>query len=146
MAGACHWPSPSTAPMCLTRNWSPRLWTPSRSNVRSPIPNSRNISVSTKATPENRLIAKFAGEAIRLTCRRRLTSPRSRAPARQGAPLESRTHPLLAQPRPALADPLGKESRKLPRLLASSIRYRHATNRRGSRIGSYSNTTCHHPF
>src|SRR6185312_17507173 len=57
-------------------------------------------------------------------------------PQQHGAPLESRTHPLLAQPRPALADPLGKESRELPGLLASSIHHCHATNCRGSRIGS----------
>ncbi len=63
MAAACRWPSPSKAPMCLTRNWLPPHSTPSRSSAPIPLPKSRSIFASIKAMPANRLTAKPANAA-----------------------------------------------------------------------------------
>ena len=48
---------------------------PSRSSAPSPLLKSRKISVSIKATPASRSIAKFASAATLLTSRARPTSP-----------------------------------------------------------------------
>ena len=79
MAAACRWPSPSKAPMCLTRNWLPPHSTPSRSSAPIPLPKSRSIFASIKAIPANRLTAKPANAAIRLTFPARPTKPQSRS-------------------------------------------------------------------
>jgi len=79
MAAACRWPSPSKAPMCLTRNWLPPHSTPSRSSAPIPLPKSRSIFASIKAIPANRLTAKPANAAIRLTFPARPTKSQSRS-------------------------------------------------------------------
>jgi hypothetical protein len=79
MAAACRWPSPSKAPMCLTRNWLPPHSTPSRSSAPIPPPKSRSIFASIKAMPANRLTAKPANAAIRRTFRARPTKSQSRS-------------------------------------------------------------------
>ena len=65
--------------MCLTRNWLPPHSTPSRSSAPNPLPKSRSIFASTKAMPANRLTAKPANAAIRLTFRARPTKSQSRS-------------------------------------------------------------------
>ena len=74
---------------------------PSRLNAPSPLPNSRNISVSTRGTPANRSIARLAREAIRRMYRRKPISPRSRkhrsSPARRWK--VERTHSWLNRAR-----------------------------------------------
>ena len=130
-AVACRWPSPSKAPMCLTRSCWPRR----SMALRSCVP-SRPAS-----EPQHLCLDKgYTGEPVEREVRQRGYTPHvprkaNEAPKpkhrrRQGSPLESRTHAFLAEPCPAAADPLGKESRQLPRLLASSIRHRRTTNRK----------------
>ena len=65
--------------MCLTRNWLPATLDATRSNAPIPLPKSRSIFASIKAMPANRLTAKPANAAIRLTFRARPTRSQSRS-------------------------------------------------------------------
>jgi Transposase DDE domain len=106
------------------------------SNVLGPRRASRNIFASTKGMPVSLSSAKSAAVITYPTFLQRASTIQNRMPSRQSPSLEGRTYSLLDQPRPATADPLGKESRKLPGLPASSIRHRRFTDSQGSRIGS----------
>ena len=137
MAVACRWRRPSMAPMCMTKSW----WRKRSMRFRSSGPSRHRGRTATSLSGQrlrrqtNRA-GDVAPEDMLLTFRERRRNHQAETPPRQSSSLESRTHAFLAQPSTAAPDPLGKESRQLSGLLASSICNRRITNRWGSRIGS----------
>jgi hypothetical protein len=63
MAVASPCPSLSQAPMCLIRNWLPKLWIASRSSALSSPLKHLTIFASIKAIPVSRSIARFVRAA-----------------------------------------------------------------------------------